>query len=116
MKKIVSFPNLGGALLATPWAKAERPELMKLLDNARKGDVVIVWKLDRLARSLRQLIETTARPVGFGETTFALQQRKDYSQEAALLFPKCGIDSIRKRLAQVFCWQPGIRSMRYWHS
>jgi DNA invertase Pin-like site-specific DNA recombinase len=27
-------------------AKAERPELMRLLDNARKGDVVIVWKLD----------------------------------------------------------------------
>ena len=40
-------------------AKAERPELMKLLDNARKGDVVIVWKLDRLARSLRQLIDTS---------------------------------------------------------
>jgi len=39
-------------------AKAERAELMKLLDNARKGDVVIVWKLDRLARSLRQLIDT----------------------------------------------------------
>jgi len=33
---------------------------MKLLDNTRKGDVVIVWKLDRLARSLRQLIDTTA--------------------------------------------------------
>ena len=32
---------------------------MKLLDTARKGDVVIVWKLDRLARSLRQLIDTT---------------------------------------------------------
>jgi DNA invertase Pin-like site-specific DNA recombinase len=40
-------------------AKAERLELMRLLDNARKGDVVIVWKLDRLARSLRQLIDTT---------------------------------------------------------
>jgi DNA invertase Pin-like site-specific DNA recombinase len=40
-------------------AKAERPELMRLLDNARKGDVIIVWKLDRLARSLRQLIDTT---------------------------------------------------------
>jgi DNA invertase Pin-like site-specific DNA recombinase len=40
-------------------AKTDRPELMKLLDNARKGDVVIVWKLDRLARSLRQLIDTT---------------------------------------------------------
>jgi DNA invertase Pin-like site-specific DNA recombinase len=34
-------------------AKADRPELMKLLDNARKGDVVIVWKLDRLARRSR---------------------------------------------------------------
>jgi DNA invertase Pin-like site-specific DNA recombinase len=31
---------------------------MKLLDTARKGDVVIVWKLDRFARSLRQLIDT----------------------------------------------------------
>ncbi|MCA2971852.1 MAG: recombinase family protein [Acidobacteriaceae bacterium] len=39
-------------------AKADRPELMRLLDNARKGDVVVVWKLDRLARSLRQLIDT----------------------------------------------------------
>ena len=39
-------------------AKADRPELMRLLDNARKGDVVVVWKLDRLARSLRQLIYT----------------------------------------------------------
>lgn len=39
--------------------KTERPELMRLLDSARKGDVVIVWKLDRLARSLRQLIDTT---------------------------------------------------------
>ena len=40
-------------------AKADRPEFMRLLDNARKGDVVVVWKLDRLARSLRQLIDTT---------------------------------------------------------
>src|SRR5262245_28570824 len=40
-------------------AKADRPELMRLLDHARKGDVVVVWKLDRLARSLRQLIDTT---------------------------------------------------------
>jgi DNA invertase Pin-like site-specific DNA recombinase len=43
----------------TSGAQAERPELMRLLDNTRKGDVIIVWKLDRLARSLRQLIDTT---------------------------------------------------------
>ncbi len=41
-------------------AKSDRPEMMKLLDSARKGDVVVVWKLDRLARSIRQLIDTTA--------------------------------------------------------
>ena len=31
---------------------------MRMLDNARKGDVVVVWKLDRLGRSLLHLIET----------------------------------------------------------
>jgi DNA invertase Pin-like site-specific DNA recombinase len=41
-------------------ATAERPELRRLRDNARQGDVVLVWKLDRLARSLRQLIDTMA--------------------------------------------------------
>jgi hypothetical protein len=41
----------------TSGAKTERPELMKLLNTARTGDVVIVWKLDRLAQSLRQLIK-----------------------------------------------------------
>ena len=35
-------------------------ELIRLLDNARKSDVIIVWKLERLARSIRQLIDTTA--------------------------------------------------------
>jgi DNA invertase Pin-like site-specific DNA recombinase len=39
-------------------AKADRPELRRLLETAREGDVVIVWKLDRLGRSLLQLIET----------------------------------------------------------
>jgi DNA invertase Pin-like site-specific DNA recombinase len=31
-----------------------------MLDSARQGDVVIVWKLDRLGRSLLQLIETVS--------------------------------------------------------
>src|SRR6478672_6713526 len=34
------------------------PELQRLLDHARKGDVVVVWRLDRLGRSLLHLIET----------------------------------------------------------
>src|ERR1700756_29060 len=30
----------------------DRPELHRLLDNLRDGDTVVVWKLDRLSRSL----------------------------------------------------------------
>ena len=39
-------------------AQRDRPELAKALDYLRPGDVLCVWKLDRLARSLRQLLET----------------------------------------------------------
>src|SRR5690606_34967520 len=34
----------------------DRPELHKMLDQLRKGDVVVVWKLDRLSRSLKDLL------------------------------------------------------------
>ena len=40
-------------------AKDDRPELKRLLaDVLRAGDTLVVWKLDRLARSLKKLIET----------------------------------------------------------
>jgi DNA invertase Pin-like site-specific DNA recombinase len=39
-------------------AKAGRPELAKALEFMREGDTLVVWKLDRLARSMRQLMET----------------------------------------------------------
>jgi DNA invertase Pin-like site-specific DNA recombinase len=32
----------------------DRPELHRLLDQLREGDVVVVWKLDRLSRSLKK--------------------------------------------------------------
>jgi DNA invertase Pin-like site-specific DNA recombinase len=37
-------------------ANRERPELNKLLAQLRKGDVLVVWKLDRLGRSLSDLV------------------------------------------------------------
>lgn len=50
-------------------AKEDRPELARLLDHARKGDVLVVWKLDRLARSLKQLVlvleDLGTRGIGF---------------------------------------------------
>jgi DNA invertase Pin-like site-specific DNA recombinase len=36
----------------------DRPELHRLLDQLRKGDIVVVWKLDRLTRSLKDLLLT----------------------------------------------------------
>ena len=37
-------------------AKAERPGLKKALEYARAGDTLVVWRLDRLSRSLKDLI------------------------------------------------------------
>lgn len=36
----------------------QRPEFQRMLDQIRPGDTVIVWKLDRLARSTRDLLNT----------------------------------------------------------
>jgi DNA invertase Pin-like site-specific DNA recombinase len=36
----------------------DRPQFEKLLDVARSGDVIVIWRLDRLGRSLKDLIET----------------------------------------------------------
>lgn len=47
---------------------ASRPELNRLLDQMREGDTVVVTKLDRLGRSLANLIEleSTFRTAGVG--------------------------------------------------
>jgi DNA invertase Pin-like site-specific DNA recombinase len=34
----------------------DRPQLHRMLDHLRDGDVVVVWKLDRLSRSLKDLL------------------------------------------------------------
>jgi DNA invertase Pin-like site-specific DNA recombinase len=54
-------------------AQRDRPELSAALDYMRPRDTLVVWKLDRLARSLKQLIETVeqleARQIGFRSLT-----------------------------------------------
>lgn len=54
-------------------ALRERPELVACLRTLRKGDTLVVWKLDRLARSLKDLVEIihdlNQRGVGFRSLT-----------------------------------------------
>ena len=54
----------------------DRPELISCLKALRKGDVLVVWKLDRLARSLKDLVEITTdlnqREIGFKSLTEAI--------------------------------------------
>jgi DNA invertase Pin-like site-specific DNA recombinase len=49
--------------------KAERIGLEEALEYVREGDVLVVWRLDRLGRSLKHLIETVTelnnRKIGF---------------------------------------------------
>ena len=39
----------------------DRPELQRLLDQLRESDVLVVWKLDRLSRSLRDVLSIMER-------------------------------------------------------
>jgi DNA invertase Pin-like site-specific DNA recombinase len=41
--------------------KRDRPELARLLDHLREGDVLVVTRLDRLARSTRDLLDIAER-------------------------------------------------------
>lgn len=54
----------------------DRPELHRLLDQVRKGDVLVVWKLDRLSRSLRDVLTIMERlgeaKAGFRSLTEAI--------------------------------------------
>lgn len=57
-------------------AARERPELTACLRSMRYGDTLVVWKLDRLARSLKDLVEIIddlqQRNVGFRSLTEAI--------------------------------------------
>jgi len=52
---------------------ASRPQLDRMLDQLRPGDVVVVWRLDRLGRSLKNLIalveDLAEKGVGFRSLT-----------------------------------------------
>jgi hypothetical protein len=58
----------------------DRPELHRLLDQLREGDILVVWRLDRLSRSLRDVLTIMERineaKTGFRSLTEAIDTRE----------------------------------------
>jgi DNA invertase Pin-like site-specific DNA recombinase len=66
-------------------AKAERPGLRAALDYARAGDTLVVWRLDRLSRSLKDLIEMVTQLEARGIGLKSLQESLDTSSSSGKL-------------------------------
>lgn len=88
----------------TSGARTDRIGLRQALDYVREGDVLIVWKLDRLGRSLPHLIETVMtleeRGVGFRSITEAIDTTTSSGRLVFHLFGALGQferDLIRER-------------------
>ena len=68
-------------------AREHRPELDHMLDLLRPGDTVVVWKLDRLGRSMKNLIDLVNRFHGMGVNFRSLTEHMDTTTaEGQLVF------------------------------
>ena len=67
-------------------SKASRPELDRMLDQLRSGDVIVVWRLDRLGRSLKNLIVLVENLAGLGVGFRSLSESIDTTTANGRLF------------------------------
>lgn len=75
LKEGVSLENIFEEKLSG--TKENRPELAKLLEYARKGDQIVVYKLDRLSRSTKHLIELSEELEKRGIELISIQDKID---------------------------------------
>jgi len=66
-------------------AKSDRVGLTEVLKYIRNGDTLVVWRLDRLGRSLRHLIDTINQINGQGSYFRSLQENIDTSTSGGKL-------------------------------
>ena len=57
--------------------KTDRTKLNEMIEHIRQGDVIIVWKLDRLGRSLRDLVNLVSKFQDLGVGFKSLQDNID---------------------------------------
>lgn len=66
--------------------KIDRPELSRLLSSLRAGDTLVITRLDRLARSTKDLFEITARLGELDVQLEVIEQKIDTSTPEGRLF------------------------------
>src|SRR3984957_6198784 len=82
----------------------DRPELHRLLDQLREGDTIVVWKLDRLSRSLKDVLHLMERIAKAGAGFRSLTESVDTTTPAGRMmmhmvgaFAEFERDMIRER-------------------
>jgi DNA invertase Pin-like site-specific DNA recombinase len=96
-------------------AQNNRPQLKRALKRLKSGDVLVVWKLDRLGRSLGHLIETVSelkdRGVGFASISESINTTTpggklffhmmgalaEFERDLIVKRTKAGIEAARQR-------------------
>jgi DNA invertase Pin-like site-specific DNA recombinase len=73
--------------LGVSGSKASRPQLDRMIRDAhmRRYDAVVVWKLDRLGRSLKHLVTTIEDLAAYGVSFVSLRDNMDLSTPAGRL-------------------------------
>ncbi len=67
-------------------AKQDRPELKKCLDYLRKGDKLVIWKLDRLARSVKHILAVGDELDAKGVELISIMDHFDTSTASGRMF------------------------------
>jgi DNA invertase Pin-like site-specific DNA recombinase len=93
--------------------RADRTELARLLEQARPGDQICVWRLDRLGRSLRHLIDLSEQLQQRGVALRSLTEAIDTSTPAGrFLFSLLGALASMEREIIVERTKAGLRASR----
>lgn len=94
-------------------AKADRPGLTEALAFARPGDCLVVWRLDRLGRSLHNLIDVVAGLDARGVGLRSLQENIDTTTSGGkLVFHVFGAIAEFERSLIIERTQAGLRAAR----
>lgn len=94
-------------------AKSDRPQLQAALDYMRPGDTLVVWRLDRLGRNLKHLVEIVEQLKAEGKHFSSLTEQIDTgSAPGTLIFHLfCALAEFERNLTRERI-QAGLKSAR----